>query len=241
MTFNQAIITSFSNVLTFLGKTSGSVFCVGMLGASIALIGSPAAAKSPVDDSLTICLNNAPSFAPLEAELDSAGWIPLKPASTTDQDVEKIAWFYALNHLGAVSSDATLQSTLGLQRKTVRGVLKKQDLAKFRARILKRPVGPAEDYLVLNWQNPYRNVIRLTCSFLIAGQEGEHAAFVSDLTAIVQAPKYANQQVIRTPNIELEQADIQATVFNWEKLEQKTGSRPPFAVISTFIIAGVGQ
>ncbi|WP_164659429.1 hypothetical protein [Tropicibacter sp. Alg240-R139] len=241
MTFNQAFKTCFAMVLAFLGRAPRTVACSGAISLGLISGGSHAVAKSPLDDTLSICVDKAADFDAIQGKLQTAGWVILDPASASDQDVEKLAWAYALQYLSGNPLDAVLVATLERQKATVRGALKKRDIASFRSRILKRPVGATSDYLVLNWQHPNHSTATLLCNVVLAGHEGEHAKLADTLAAVKQSPEYADLTVARFPNLKLSQRNVQLFVFDWDDLEKRTGSRPPYAVFSTYLETEVSQ
>lgn len=170
-------------------------------------------AAPAVDTLVNACLMPAYDMEDVTARLSDESWAPIPAGEPETAVIEQLIWPQTVYYFTSDTGGETLNSVLDLQRKTVRGFVRKKDLPQSKTKILTRDVSGNQETVLVSWRQSVPETIQIDCRFAVS------AATLPGATQTEFEPQ---------PRIDLSDGPITRIVdtvlLNQSSLGQKTGA-----------------
>jgi len=127
-----------------------------------------AVATPAVNASVNACLVPAYDMEDVTAVLSDEGWAPIPTGEPAAVVIEQLIWPQTVYYFTSDTGGQALNSVLDLQRKTVRGFVRKKDIPQSKTRILTRQVAGELETVVVSWRQAVPRTIQISCRFAVS-------------------------------------------------------------------------
>lgn len=125
-------------------------------------------AAPAANDLASPCLVPAFDIEDTTTRLSDEGWAQVPAGDLEAAVIEQLIWPQTVHYFTSDTGGESLNSVLELQRKTVRGFVRKKDIPQSKTRIMTRQVAGGLEMVLVSWRQVIPQTIQIDCRFAVS-------------------------------------------------------------------------